>query len=933
MDDTSEPSEVGDSGRRTLFSSSSNQRAGNMAVGGGIDQHSSQNSDEDDNDGSSGDDNDRPEDDGSNSGSGTVGGSPQRLPRSPQPMCSPSPRKILNLEEMEDDFEEGYDSDGYKPDCVNDEEDEAEDEQALPLLADTNQADNTPTAPEAQDPRHVPIESGAFEKLTIKDLKYELTIREIQYPSQSKKDALQERLKIGLEKKLPVRIFGEAAQDLREGKKKKKTAVTGKKADDLTGFAPGCYWETLTAMTATVEEPDNSVPNARAPTVPKKDADRVPIKHNFAEEFDRPPFLGSKTAPAHHNNGRRMMSTEGNPMFNKLPRENLEVRNDFLKKHRLTFRSDPVEFVDAFIPWEANPYGDKHFSLSQITTFTNTKARLANAGKGGTFYRDYQGDFTVKETRQHLGLYIWNGLSPSPRMDLKFQSQADDPVNGNDYIKSELGPGAERRHKHFRAFFAVSDPLKAIPDRKQVPLFKIQRLVRWINFISFASVNLGTHLAIDEQTMGFQGRHVDKLRINYKAEGDGFQCDAICEEGFTYAVHFRQEPPPKKYIDMGLSPLHSRVMWLIDQVKDKGHRIWMDNLYLSAKLCRASYCHEKNVLIAGVTRKNGRGLPNSVLQEEVKTKEAEISVRGTVKVAVLKGDANCPNVVAASVYDTKPVHFLSTICESIAWVVKDRQVFNVDTERMETLKFLRLNVNDDYNNDMGHTDIADQLRNNYKFDHWFRNFKWWWSIFMWGFGVLLVNAYITYKKVLIEAGHERYILSQYDFRRLVALEWVSSREVSINQRKRENQMNAARIEAIQKRHLPEESGDSGGRKKRRTNTPQSAESAGSGKQRAPKLTDLTIQSTYAKRLNMFVEEGHFPVEKPGQRMKCALHKWAANIEKRVNVYSCSCCKVALCVPCFKIFHQDGCLVQHKQKYKQQFEQEQLALKTPPTKKS
>ena len=120
MDDTSEPSEVGDSGRRTLFSSSSNQQAGNMAVGGGIDQHSSQNSDEDDNDGSSGDDNDHSEDDGSKSGSGTVGGSPQRLPRSPQPMCSPSPRKILNLEEMEDDFEEGYDSDGYKPDCVND---------------------------------------------------------------------------------------------------------------------------------------------------------------------------------------------------------------------------------------------------------------------------------------------------------------------------------------------------------------------------------------------------------------------------------------------------------------------------------------------------------------------------------------------------------------------------------------------------------------------------------------------------------------------------------------------------------------------------------------------------------------------------------------------------------------------------------------------
>lgn len=88
---------------------------------------------------------------------------------------------------------------------------------------------------------------------------------------------------------------------------------------------------------------------------------------------------------------------------------------------------------------------------------------------------------------------------------------------------------------------------------------------------------------------------------------------------------------------------------------------------------------------------------------------------------------------------------------------------------MESMKFLRLNVNDDYNNDMGHTDVADQLRNSYKFDHWFRNFKWWWSIFLWGLGVLLVNAYITYKKVQIEAGRERFMLSQFEFRQSVAL--------------------------------------------------------------------------------------------------------------------------------------------------------------------
>jgi len=446
------------------------------------------------------------------------------------------------------------------------------------------------------------------------------------------------------------------------------------------------------------------------------------------------------------------------------------------------------------------------------------------------------------------------------------------------------------------------------------------------NVVAWTAVNLGRHCAIDEQTISFQGRHMFKLKISYKAAGDGFQCDAICQQGFTYAVFFRQEPAPKKYLDMGLSPLHARVMWLCDQLKDKGHRIWMDNLYLSAKLCRVCFTHKLNVLIAGVTRKSGRGLPRSIKQEEAKNREAELAARGTVKVAILKGDAACPNVVAASVYDTKPVHFLSTIAENIAWAMKEKQVYNVDTERTEPLRFLRLNVNDAYNTDMGHTDVADQLQNNYKFDHWFRNFKWWWSVMMWGIGVLLVNAHIVYRECMKDAGRERYILSQYEFRRLVAIAWASSDEPSMSQRKRMSSQNA---DMIRKRMTPSTSETGCG--KRRKTTPQSA-SSDSSKSRAPKLTDTSIEATYGKRLDAFVQEGHFPVHKPEQRPKCALHKWAAGIEERRHVYSCSSCTISLCVACFPIFHKDHDLVNNKGKYEKQFKQQQARLKSPPATK-
>ena len=113
-----------------------------------------------------------------------------------------------------------------------------------------------------------------------------------------------------------------------------------------------------------------------------------------------------------------------------------------------------------------------------------------------------------------------------------------------------------------------------------------------------------------------------------------------------------------------------------------------------------------------------------------------------MKAAVLEGDPKIPNLVAVSYYDQKQVQFLSTICESIKWIQCEKPVFCIETEHVENMKFLCLNINDDYNHDMGGCDIVDQLRNYYRFDHWMRKRKWWWSFFFWATGVLLVNTYL-----------------------------------------------------------------------------------------------------------------------------------------------------------------------------------------------
>jgi hypothetical protein len=449
-----------------------------------------------------------------------------------------------------------------------------------------------------------------------------------------------------------------------------------------------------------------------------------------------------------------------------------------LKKHKLTTHSEPQDWFKAFFPIydgtctqaDANKLCFTH----KWSNYLNTKAMMVGAGTGVGMYRNYKA-FSYLDVEKHLALYFVNGLNPSPQVEMKMSHPVDDPIQGSEMCHTNMdGAAGVARHKEFKAFFCIQDPLKATPSRSSRPNHKVDPLLRHIQKVSMEAWQLGPDIAIDEQTIGFQGRHKDKLRITYKNEGDGFQCDAVCDSGYTYTFFFRNQPPPKKYIDMGLSPLHSRVMAMFDQLKDAYHNCWFDNLYLSARFAHAAFIHPKKVRISGPTRKSGRGLPQGVIQEEVKTPSQLRAVRGTVKAAVLVGDPSVPDLVAVSFYDQKPVHFLSTICTSIKWIQLERQVYNVETDKCETMKFLRLNFNDAYNRDMGAVDISDQLRNTYRFDHWMRKRKWWWSFFFWGIGVLLVNAYVSYRKFCEDNNLQP--MSQYNFRKKITLAWMDQKK-------------------------------------------------------------------------------------------------------------------------------------------------------------
>lgn len=583
----------------------------------------------------------------------------------------------------------------------------------------------------------------------------------------------------------------------------------------------------------------------------------------------------------------------GKPVTEIQCRQKGGPRTHFMTRHGLNTSSTPAEWFRAFLPHTPDRkknYSD--FNTSTWTSYLNFKAQMVNAGQVGQVYPDFK-PFTVRETEQFIGVYILHGLSPTPRVEMKFKSQAQDATNGNDLVFRIMGPNAERRHKHFKSFFSVQDPRYFSPSKKTHPNWKVDPFLAWIMFVSKEAWVPGKHLAADEQTIGFQGKHADKLRVTFKEEGDGFMCDALCDNGYTFAFYFRNQPAPPKYLSMGLSPLHARVLSLFDMLDDKCHHVSMDNLYNSAKFCKDCFNHPMKVLVAGVTRGGLRGVPECIKMVEMDTPAERALVRGTVKAAVLRGDRDCPDLLAVAVYDQKPVYFLSMCAVEARWIVKERKVFDKQSLQMVPLQFLRLNVNDEYNVGMGDVDVADQLRNQYRCDHWIRKRKWWCALFWWGFQVLLVNSYVSYKTYMEEMGYtSKQILSHYEFLRQIALAWLDS--------------DTYWPDRYYKKRKNEDIDSTSSSKRLRKSTSKITLSTNS-----IHVTDNSLDPRGKLRIRLdHTNHGHWPTKVPNtvKNPNCQLHRWATRKQKRAQVQYCPDCEVTLCIECYKLFHLEHDIV-------------------------
>ncbi|KAK3286266.1 hypothetical protein CYMTET_6168 [Cymbomonas tetramitiformis] len=387
--------------------------------------------------------------------------------------------------------------------------------------------------------------------------------------------------------------------------------------------------------------------------------------------------------------------------------------------------SSPKDYFELFFPEE-----------SRSAWVTNSRKYAVKCGAGTDMYPNYK-PFSLGETDRFLGLLVRNGLAPIPDLKFHFVKPEGSFVFGDHRVQGLFERGYARI-KEFKALFHVQDPYA--PQPPDTPMWKVEPVLAALRKNSQDMWDTGPHVSLDEQDVGFQGRSEFKEKIKFKKEGDGILCDALCERGYTWTFHFRHVPCPQSRAEA--SALHNRCLYLIKQLRFKWTTIACDNLFISRRFLQWALL-DHQTYVFGVARAYARGVPTSVVQLEVSTKAALAAAVGTVKVARTEDF----KLFAVSVYDSKPVHMLSTAHSCVELVDKVRQVWDPAQGKKVDLEFQRLNVIDDYNFRMNGVDVADQLRLVYRLDGpWMRMRKWWWAIFLWAIGVAIVNAYLIYTR-------------------------------------------------------------------------------------------------------------------------------------------------------------------------------------------
>lgn len=245
-------------------------------------------------------------------------------------------------------------------------------------------------------------------------------------------------------------------------------------------------------------------------------------------------------------------------------------------------------------------------------------------------------------------------------------------------------------------------------------LWKIRKVFQLINE-SFKKVYKPTEcLAIDEVIIKFKGRVIFRQYIPKKRKQWGIKVYKIVDEtGYTYdmQVYLGKDKLAEK---PSCSAAFNVVTNMAQNIKGKGHKLYMDNFFSSPELFEFLH-REMKINSCGTIRSNRKNFPKDISNKKMKT--------GDIIARFSNG------MTALCWKDKREVNMLSNL--------------HKPQDQKTSEDKLKPEIVSDYNKHMGYVDLSDRMANSYSFGR--RTLKWTKKLFFHLLDLSILNAYLVSK--------------------------------------------------------------------------------------------------------------------------------------------------------------------------------------------
>ena len=220
---------------------------------------------------------------------------------------------------------------------------------------------------------------------------------------------------------------------------------------DGDNFEPSAHWEILTPDGNSIirYELDDSGGCQFHATIAsgaarEEDPTAHAEKHNYEEEFYRPPFIQYVKIPKFTRGNRLARDANGDIIYEEVSPTESSPNIDYLLQKKIHVNSHPADWFNVFMSKHSKRQSHPdEVSIADFTSWTNKKMIFMNAVQGGVVYLNCV-PFTVGEVMKHIGLYIFHGVVPSPQVEMKFQSTKKMKLM---VVTSSMKPLAQERRR------------------------------------------------------------------------------------------------------------------------------------------------------------------------------------------------------------------------------------------------------------------------------------------------------------------------------------------------------------------------------------------------------------------------------------------------------------------------------------------------------